>query len=382
MATIKDKGNGHYEITVSKGYSGKGKRLRFYKNVYINPNWTEKKQKQELNRLATAFELEVKDGADEPCSEKFEKIAERWLENKKKSIEVRTYGSYKDLIEGYIKDELGNFKPKQIKKATIDSFYTKLKEMGLSVNSIKHYKVVLSQIFDDCITKGYMKENPCMSIKLPKIEKHELEVLSKDDIKKLVEALDKQEIKYKLAYNLFLLTGCRREEIAGLMWKYVDLKNKEIEIAKAIIYQPGSGVIIKTPKTSSSMRRVAIDERIIELFEEYKVCQDAIKEKAGEKWQETDFVFTTRYGLPMHPSTFSHTFTKFLKKNGLPPVRLHDLRHTVASILINEGMDIVSVAHMLGHATPTTTLTIYAHFIDKANKEAMQIMSSKMIDKT
>jgi integrase len=379
LASVKRTGNGHYIITVSNGSDNNGKRIRHYKTVYVNPKWTEKSQKKELNNLATLFEAEVKgESYIEPCNEKLNSVTEKWLEFKKIGTEVSTYVFYRDMIQGRIKTELGYLKLKQINTDTIENFYMKLSREGLSNKYIKHYHVALSQIFDDCCRKGKMTQNPCKLVTPPKVVKRDMTVLSEDDIKRFVKELNKEKIKYRLAFTLFLLTGCRRGEIAGLMWENVDLDNMELNIMKASVYCSGYGLVSKPPKTKSSNRKIAINQQVVKLFNEYKTWQDKEKVRLGSKWNETGYVFTTHNGEPINPDTFTKKFIKFKRNNGFQNVRLHDLRHTVATILINEGLDIVSVAHMLGHSTPNTTLSVYAHVIDTSNKQAMKVMSSKM----
>jgi integrase len=305
-------------------------------------------------------------------------VAEKWLEYKKIGVGVSTYGFYRDLIQGRIKTELGYLELKQINTVTIEDFYLKLDKEGISHKYIKHYHVALSQIFDDCCRKGKMKQNPCKQVNPPKVKKCDMSVLNEDGIEKFFKILNKEIIKYKLAFTLFLMTGCRRGEIAGLMWECVDLEKMEIDIEKASVYCSGFGLISKEPKTRSSIRKIAINQYVVELFNEYKTWQDKEKKRRGSKWHETGFVFTTKNGDPILPDTFTKRFIKIKKENELSDIRLQDLRHTVATILINEGLDVVSVANMLGHSSPNTTLSVYAHVIDKTNKQAMKVLSSKM----
>ena len=165
----------------------------------------------------------------------------------------------------------------------------------------------------------------------------------------------------------------RRGEALGLRWKDIDLKNGIVDINKTRLYvNKAIGTIDDTPKNETSKRIISIPKQAVEQLREWKIEQMQNFMKLGIHWDEETYLFTSWNGKPMHPDTPSKWFTDFLKKNNLPQVHIHSLRHTNASLLIANGVDIKTVSKRLGHSSIQTTGVIYTHAIQKADKLASE----------
>lgn len=205
----------------------------------------------------------------------------------------------------------------------------------------------------------------------------------------ILEQIMKEPIKYRTMVTLAIYGGMREGELAALTWNDVDFENCIINIDKALQHLKVKGTFIKLTKTENT-RKISVPKSVITLLKEYKVWQNGEKAKLGNLWQEQDrdFIFTGRNGELIFPSTISKWFLEFIRKHNnkilnedkikkedkklylLDEVNFHGLRHTSATILINQGVDITTVSKRLGHARTSTTTDIYSHSLQRADKAA------------
>ena len=182
--------------------------------------------------------------------------------------------------------------------------------------------------------------------------------------------LTEDQFKYKVAIILTVFTGVRLGELMGLEWSDINFRDGIVSINRSSQYLAEKGVFTKTPKTESSIRDVAIPEFIVTLLEQYKYWYDEQKSLYGELWYDSNRLFVQADGKPMHPSTISKWFERFVAQIGLPVINFHGLRHTNATLLIAQNIDVSVVAARLGHAQITTTYNFYVHPIISHNKTA------------
>jgi integrase len=173
-------------------------------------------------------------------------------------------------------------------------------------------------------------------------------------------------------YPLWLLavaTGARVGELLALQWSDVDFRACVISIAKAGQYIDGRWVVTE-PKTQSSSRVVTLPAAAVAALHRQKSQQLQLKLRAGQCWQERGLVFTQRNGAPLHATDVANAFRKLCQKLQLRPIRIHDLRHLHASLLLREGLSLADVSKRLGHANVHVTASIYAHAIDRGDERA------------
>lgn len=249
------------------------------------------------------------------------------------------------------------------------------KEAGeLSGNTIKHYHGYISSVLNTAIQWQVIASNPCDRIKPPRAEKKETAFLDDEQAVQLLEALQKEPLKYQALYTLILYTGMRREEACGLEWTDIDFENNLIDINKASIYIAGKGVFDDDTKNKSSKRIIKVPASAMELLRAYKAAQAEERLKLGDRWENSGKVFTSWNGKPIHPSTVTNHFRTIIQKNNLPPVTVHGLRHTNATLMIYNGTNIKTVSARLGHSDVSTTSDIYAHAIKTADEMAAEAL--------
>ena len=177
---------------------------------------------------------------------------------------------------------------------------------------------------------------------------------------------------------LALTGGIRTEEIFGLSWNDVNFKKSTISIRQVSVYIPGE-IITKGPKTDDSARTISLPASTMELLAKHKNEQESTKDDLGEKWIDSDSVFTTWNGKPAHPHSFRTWLNRYTKKHDLSHVSPHKFRHMAATYLLTEGTDIRTVSAKLGHAKPSTTMDLYAHVVQKVEKETATTMENFVI---
>ncbi|MHB1406707.1 MAG: tyrosine-type recombinase/integrase [Desulfitobacteriaceae bacterium] len=251
----------------------------------------------------------------------------------------------------------------------IDSLFVK-KEVGqLSKQSIKHHHRTISAILSYAVREQCIINNPASRIKV-KVDKKEIAYFEEDMTEHMLSLLDSEHLKYKTLIYLAAYSGSRLGEVAGLEWSDVDFEHNLIRICRASQYLPGKGIITKDPKNESSKRIIAMPPLVMDLLKEYKARQNEERLACGDQWQDHDRLFTQWNGKPIFPTTPTVWFREFRRRHDLPDVKFHGLRHTNASLLIGQGVDVQTVAKRLGHTKATTTTSIYSHFLRRPDTEA------------
>jgi integrase len=243
-------------------------------------------------------------------------------------------------------------------------------QKGLSAKTISNYHSLISSILSSAVQWQIIFSNPCERVKPPKKQKKEARHYDDEQIISLLSLLESEPLQYKVFIFLAVFTGARLGELSALSWNDINFEERTLKIAKSLQYLPEIGVFEKSPKTESSNRLIYLSDSITELLKTHKKSQLLERIKCGDKWQDFNKVFTKWNGVPVLPNTISGWFHKFITKNKLPYLAFHQLRHTNASLLIADGLDVVTLSKRLGHSQTSTTVNIYSHALQKANREA------------
>lgn len=382
MATIQER-NGSYIIRVSCGYDINGKQIRQSMTWTPPPNMTKKQAEKELIRQSTLFEESVKNGQVINSSIKFETIAEEWLAQaiREGSLKQSTIERY-ETVKSRIYAAFGHMKICNIKTIQIQRFINELAEKGLnskgmSTKSQALHLIFLSNVFNYAIRYGIVASNPCRNVRTIKKKTQEREFYTLAEAQTLLEKLEFAEPKYRTFFTLAIYTGFRRGELLGLEWKDIDLGAGIITINRVSQYLKG-GITAGTPKTAQSQRSLKVPDEIVDLLKWYKREQTQERLKVGDKWQNTDRLFTKWNGTPMYPNTPGEWFKAFCKKYNLKYVTVHSFRHLNATLLISNGVDIKTVSKALGHSQTSTTLNIYAHSFAEQQARASEAIANAL----
>lgn len=381
--SIEKRGKNSYRLTVSEGFDLNGKPMIHRKTVH----GTKKDAEVELAKFIT----EVQNGLIiDGKSLKFSEFTEIWKRDYgSKELAPSTYKRYCRMLETRLLPYFGHFYINKIKPTDIMKFYDLLEKdtqlvrkkgnngsktkKPLSGKTILEHHRLLRAMLHKAVYWQLIVANPAERVQPPKARKPKRKSYDDEQTKILLENLEllsSEDTKYKVAIILTVFTGVRLGELMGLEWQDVDFKNGIISINRSSQYLADMGVFTKVPKTESSIREIAIPEFIISLLEEYKLWYEEQKSIYGELWTDSDRLFVQADGKPMHPSTISKWFVKYVGQIGLPVINFHGLRHTNASLLVAQNIDIAVISARLGHAQISTTLDFYVHPLLSHNRKA------------
>ena len=383
MAGSIEKRGDSYRLVCVVGYNLQGRPIKKSKTVHCS----KKEAKIELAK----FVADVQKGMYvEGKSLKFTDFVEIWKRDYgSKELAPSTYKRYLGILESRIIPFFGHFRVDKIKPTDIMQFYDLLskdtqivrrkdnngKKTGkpLSPKTILEHHRLLRAMLQKAVYWQMIVSNPAERVQAPKTKKPKRKYYDDEQSKALISGLMKlteEQFKYKVAIILTIFTGVRLGELMGLEWDDINFREGIVSINRSSQYLADKGVFTKVPKTESSIRDVAIPEFVVSLLEEYKYWYDEQKYQYGELWYDSNRLFVQADGKPMHPSTISKWFEKFVAQLGLPVINFHGLRHTNATLLIAQNIDVSVVAARLGHAQITTTLNFYVHPIISHNKTA------------
>lgn len=391
--SIEKRGKNSYRLVVFKGYDLDGKAIRHQKTIHCK---NKSEAQTELAKFLTQVESGLVIDGSVPTFAQFVQIWTR--DYALKELAPSTYYRYKRMLETRIIPYFGHYKLDKIKPTDIMRFYDLLEQdtqlvrkknnngkktrKPLSQKTILEHHRLLSAMLHKAVYWQLIVSNPAERVQPPKTKKPIRPHYDEDQTRILVDNLEKltgNNIKYRVAILLDIFTGARLGELVGLEWNDVDLKNGIININKSSQYLSQKGVFTKSPKTESSIRDVAIPDFIVSLLEEYKLWYEEQKLICGDFWYESDRLFVQDNGKPIHPSTISKWFEKFVKQIGLPVINFHGLRHTNATLLIAQQVDVATVSARLGHAQITTTYNFYVHPLKSHDKMAGNVLENLLI---
>lgn len=267
---------------------------------------------------------------------------------------------------------------KAIGKDVADLFEIEEGKAQLSNKTILEHHRLIHTILTQAEKEMLVQYNAAAKATPPKAAKKEVNYFQPEDIVRIREALETEPLKWKVATHLLLITGCRRGEVMGLRWDRVDFANNKIKIDTNLLYSAKRGIYEDTTKTGT-VRFIKLPTETMELLRQYRRWYWELKIKNGDRWQDTGFLFVKENGEPMIPDGITAWLSEFSKRHNLPHINPHAFRHTMASILINSGKDVVSVSKRLGHAKVSTTTDIYSHIIMEADEQASECLADVML---
>ncbi len=366
--------NKKYKIDVPLGYNGT-KRIRHIETFYGG--------KKEAILRENEIKLELKNNTYVKKNHiTMQSLIEEWLKMIKCNVQIKTYKAYELYSKNIIK-YIGHVKLKNLNVKILEEFYNNLRnDTTYADKTIKHHYAIISNVLNTAIRWGYINSNPNMFVTPIKVHKKEIECYSPEEVKKLIDVLQNEPIKYQAIILLALDSGCRRGEITGLTWEDIDFKNCSININKTTQYVPDYGIFEKEPKSETSNRIIYIAPTTIQLLKAYQKRQNERKLLLGTQWKNSKRVFTTEYGSDMHPDTPSKILEKIIKKYNLKRITFHGLRHTSISLQISSGIQSQIVSKRAGHSSVAVTDNIYSHFFKKDLKKVANKIDSFLQIKT
>lgn len=267
---------------------------------------------------------------------------------------------------------------KALNRKTANLFTVERDTRPLSAKTQLEYHRFIHTVLDQAEKEMIVAYNAAAKATPPKPEKKEVNYFQADEISAILEALEDEPIKWRVFVHLLMVTGCRNGEIAGLRWEKIDFEKRQIKIDTQLLYTPEKGIYENATKTGDT-RLLALPTETIALLREYRAWYNELRLINGDRWQNSGFLFVQDDGKPIMPSSPGAWLNRFYKRHNLPKINPHAFRHTVASVLIHSGTDIVSVSKRLGHARTSTTTDIYAHIMQEADQQASECIADVLL---
>jgi len=294
---------------------------------------------------------------------------EHWLEVHKSKIRFSSYLRYRVTLDKHIFPALGHLSLQQLSARDIDTLYVRKLEEGLAPATIEVIHRVIKMALKQAVRWRLLTRNVCEDVTPPReTQSHERQIVTPEQAQQLLAAAKGHRLEAMI--TLTLATGMRRGELLALKWQDIEFKQKRLHVRRSANRLPG-GYRVTDPKTARGKRMITLPQFVLETLGQHRIRQLEAKLKAGPKWEEHDLVFCNMYGRFLNTSNLQVLFSTLLKQAGLPHMRLHDLRHSAATILLAMGVPIKVVQELLGHSSITITLNVYGHVLSSMQQEAM-----------
>jgi integrase len=362
-----------FKLIVEAGYDGKGKRIRKTRTVTVPKTLLKAPKKLEsyLESEYYKFKTEVEAGAYiSPEKTLFKDFVPIWEKKyARKHLDGKTQETYQYILDKDILPVLGHKKIDEIKPIHIIDFLDDYEEENEVSSSSIHVRYrILRDILGKANDWKIISENPVESVKRPKQEYEEYEVYSEEEVPAVIDALEGELEHYKLMVKIALAGGLRRGEMLALFDTDFDFTNNTVEINKSLQYTKQKGYQLKEPKNKHSFRTISLPQSLMDEIKIYIRNLKKERMRFADRWIYKDpYLFVSdETGKPFYPTSANTWFKRFTNRKGLKQLRFHDLRHTHATLLINQigkvpGLNIKSISRRLGHANVQTTLNIYVH---------------------
>lgn len=388
MASIQKRGRNSFLLVVELGYDGRGKRIRRTKTVRVEDESllrTKKRLEDHLKMELYKFQAEVESGEYiAVTSLKFKGFVDDWYDkHAMKNLAIRTRNNYMEKLKNYILPHFGNYKIEDIKTMHIVMFLDEISQPGMAASGRKEplssatiYEIdkTMRVIFNKAVEWQVLKESPMEKLSRPSIKKRKMNFLDNFGIQHFLESMDQEDPVWRMFFITSAISGYRRGEVVALKWTNVNFDEGYLKIDESIPFFEGGEPYVKGTKTEEDERLTYMPEWYMNELMNFKEFWDLERYAVGDKWLggNDEYLFHDGFGIPFLPSSVTGKWIKVRKKYGIDNIRLHDLRHTMISYLLNEEIPIFAVSKRAGHSSIKITSDTYGHSDNKTGKTAVK----------
>lgn len=333
---------------------------------------TQTEAREKLDKLKKDLEAGLKPADDRLTTGAF--LAE-WLEETvRPSVRPSTFRGYQTIVTQYLIPRLGRtplakLSPQDVQRFQNELLRTKVRRgVGtISTGTVANARRVLGRALEQATRWRLIPRNPVRLVDGPHVTRKEITPLEPEQARQLLASV--QGNRLEALFTVALALGLRRGEALGLKWEDVDLDDARINVRRAL-QRTKNGLELLDVKTKKSRRTVSLPLFAIRALQRHRQRQGEERDAASGLWVETGLVFTGEFGSPLDPQRATRSFARALKRAGLPHQRFHDLRHSCASLLLAQGLDLKVIQEVLGHSTITITANLYAHVLMGLKRQA------------
>ena len=398
---IRKNGERVYEIRVSRGRDPiKGKPLKPYTMTWRVPeSYSAKVAEREAAKIATKFEEDCKAGLiltkeekreqkiaaerrkaqEESEYEKSETVNEyitRFYEMKDGKGQKTRY-NYKNVLKNNLGSELGELKMRDITPAMLRRIFDEINK-NTKYSTMCYYSRIFKVFFESALEHDVIESNPMSDVKLPKRSKKEIQedsnkkALTEEEVRRVIDVVNKEPLNYRALIYFLMDTGCRLGESLAISWDDIDLQKAEVTISKNRVYSPDVGYYETSPKNGKT-RVIYLTQQCVRVLKEWKAEQ---KKRHFQSGKTIECCFEDKRGNRINEVSFRRYLHDLESKCGVKNLHPHKLRHTMITLSILHGEDIVTISERAGHANPSITAKIYAHTNEKAQRRAADTLGS------
>lgn len=293
-------------------------------------------------------------------------LADEWLPAIRASVRPLTFDSYAGNVRNHVIPRLGSVPIQQLTPPMINSMYAELGQT-LAPQTVRYIHAILRRAFADAVKWNRLARSPVDAADPPSPRNdggRAMQTWSSAELARFLESV--RDDRLFACWRFLAMTGCRRGEALGLRWRDLDLDNGRATIVQAVV----GNRRVSVTKTNRSRRTIALDETSVAALRRHRQAQDEERPILRASYEDNDLVFCREDGSPIWPRSLTRSFARLAKAAGVPKIRLHDLRHTHATLALQAGVHPKVVQERLGHATISITLDVYSHAIPAMQEEA------------
>lgn len=298
-----------------------------------------------------------------------------WLAGVRSTVRPHTAVRYEQSIRLHVLPRIGRLPLARLEPKHLQALYAACLADGLAPATVRMVHAVVGRALGDAVRWGNVTRNVALLVTPPRVKHAEIRPLTAEQAQQLLEAA--RGTRWEAFYVLAVTTGMREGELLGLCWSDVNLDSGELSVRHTLRRMPGVGLQLLEPKTDHSRRRVRLSATAVLALRKHRAGQAAERLRRGPAWEDQGLVFPAESGRPMDAGNLTRwSFWPLLTKAGLPRIRVHDLRHTAATLLLSKGVNPKVVSELLGHSKVGITLDVYSHVVPDMQERAAEAMDA------
>ena len=356
-----------YSVVLDLGRGPHGRRVRKWHSGYRTKKDAERARVELLARLDQGAYVEPSNLTVAAF------LRDHWLPGLRAQVRPGTWAEHHSKVEVHLSPAIGGVLRQRLTPSHLNALYTGLLERGLSACTVLHVHATIRRALADAARWGLVPRNVALLASPPRPGRPELQVWTAAELRAFLAHVEGDRL-----YALWLLaasTGMRRGELLGVQWPDVDLGRARIAVRRSLV-TVGHEVVVSEPKTAKGRRSVALDPATVAGLKAWRKHQAAERLAWGPAWTDSGLVFTREDGRPLHPREVTRAFSRHVLNARVPVIRLHDLRHTHATLALAAGIHPKVVQERLGHANIAITPDTYSHAVPALEEEAAHTVAA------
>ena len=358
---ITKRGKDSYTIVLDLGRDPEtGKRKQQWVSIKGTKKDAEKRLSELLHQLDTGTFMR-------PTKTTLAEYLERWLKDYVwPNLAPRTAEGYETIIRQHLIPELGNYPLTHLKPEHLQKYYTEMLNSGrcnisggLSAQTVRHHHTALHKALQTAVEWGLLGRNVADAVRPPRAQRSEMRTWDEGDISRFLQAT--KDTPYYALFYLALFTGMRRSELLALRWQDLDLLLCQVSVNRSLHHLRDGSYVFTEPKSARSRRTIALSPSSVQVLQDHYEKRKLEQTMLGIPLKDDDLVFSTPDGKPLRPNRVTRAWTMLAARAGVKVIRLHDARHTHASLMLKQGIHPKIVQERLGHSTIAVTLDTYSH---------------------